>query len=261
MAYDKVVDSVVLDGKLKSIADAIREKTGTTNEMTLEQMAEAVTGMEVGGGLRDIIENGFPETLYDADADSVCSELFAGYDKFTSIDFPNVEGVGLRAFSHCEKLRSINLPKVAMVRPEAFYGCKNLEELYLPECSIIGNSAFGRCTGLKTVKLPNIDSYISQMAFVGCTALERVEFGKAPINGIYEYAFGDCSSLTVIICRDTENVMRATVESIEGTPITAGQGFIYIHASMWDAYTAVYGDYMVMFRKIEDYPEICNPTT
>ena len=49
MAYDKVVDSGVLDGKLTAIADAIRGKTGGTDALTLEQMAAAIGGISGGG--------------------------------------------------------------------------------------------------------------------------------------------------------------------------------------------------------------------
>lgn len=36
--------------KLKAIGDAIRDRTGTTDEMTLDEMAETIGSMEVGGG-------------------------------------------------------------------------------------------------------------------------------------------------------------------------------------------------------------------
>lgn len=50
MAYDKIVDSGVLDGKLTAIADAIRGKTGKTEEMTLDQMVTEIAGIQTGGG-------------------------------------------------------------------------------------------------------------------------------------------------------------------------------------------------------------------
>lgn len=50
MAYDKVVDSAALDGALTDIADAIREKTGSTEKLTLEGMATAIVNLPVGGG-------------------------------------------------------------------------------------------------------------------------------------------------------------------------------------------------------------------
>lgn len=50
MAYDKVVDSAVLDAGLKQIADAIREKGGTSGNLAFPAaMAEAVAAIASGG--------------------------------------------------------------------------------------------------------------------------------------------------------------------------------------------------------------------
>lgn len=50
MAYDKVVDSSVLNAGLKAIADAIREKAGTTGNLAFPTaMAEAIASIEAGG--------------------------------------------------------------------------------------------------------------------------------------------------------------------------------------------------------------------
>lgn len=51
MAYDKLCDSAVLDAGLKAIADAIREKGGTSDNLAFPTaMAEAIAAIEVGGG-------------------------------------------------------------------------------------------------------------------------------------------------------------------------------------------------------------------
>ena len=51
MAYDKVVDSAVLNAGLKQIADAIREKGGTSDNLAFPAaMAEAIAAIEAGGG-------------------------------------------------------------------------------------------------------------------------------------------------------------------------------------------------------------------
>ena len=52
MAYDKLVDSSFLDAGLKSIADAIRAKGGTSDSLAFPTaMAEAVAAIEAGGGV------------------------------------------------------------------------------------------------------------------------------------------------------------------------------------------------------------------
>ena len=49
MAYDKVVDSSALDASLTTIADAIREKTNSTDKLTLNSMATAISGIKISG--------------------------------------------------------------------------------------------------------------------------------------------------------------------------------------------------------------------
>lgn len=51
MAYDKLVDSAALDAGLKTIADAIREKGGTTDSLAFpDAMVAAIAAIEAGGG-------------------------------------------------------------------------------------------------------------------------------------------------------------------------------------------------------------------
>ena len=51
MALDKVVDSAVLDAGMKSVADAIRAKTGTTDLLAWpDGFKAAVEGIQTGGG-------------------------------------------------------------------------------------------------------------------------------------------------------------------------------------------------------------------
>lgn len=55
MAYDKAVDSSVLDAGLKQIADAIRAKAGTSDNLAFPTaMAEAIAAIEAGGGLKKV---------------------------------------------------------------------------------------------------------------------------------------------------------------------------------------------------------------
>lgn len=50
MAFDKVVDSAFLDGGLKKIADAIREKSGSADALAFpDEMEAAVKAIETGG--------------------------------------------------------------------------------------------------------------------------------------------------------------------------------------------------------------------
>lgn len=50
MALDKVVDSAALDAQLTSIADTIRSKGGTTDQLTLAGMVDAINAIQTGSG-------------------------------------------------------------------------------------------------------------------------------------------------------------------------------------------------------------------
>ena len=50
MAYDKAVDSAVLDAGLTAIANAIREKGGTSDPIAFDAMANAIAAIKSGGG-------------------------------------------------------------------------------------------------------------------------------------------------------------------------------------------------------------------
>lgn len=47
MAIDKAIDSTAFDSKLKSVADAIRSKSGKTSTMTLNQMPKEISSLNV----------------------------------------------------------------------------------------------------------------------------------------------------------------------------------------------------------------------
>ena len=58
MAYDKVVDSSVLDANLTTIANAIRSKTGKSGSLTLEQMVTEIGSIQSGSGSSSDLETG-----------------------------------------------------------------------------------------------------------------------------------------------------------------------------------------------------------
>lgn len=74
MAYDKVVDSGVLDGNLLSIANAIREKAELTENFTFPQgFIEAISGIKSSGNMR--IETGTVTLSEDAKSYTFLNEL------------------------------------------------------------------------------------------------------------------------------------------------------------------------------------------
>ena len=96
MAFDKVVDSAVLDAGMKSVADAIRAKTGTTNLLAWpDGFKAAVEGIQTGGGggttsdvtMKDV-------NFYDYDGTLVASYTLAEAQALTTLpDVPTHDGL------------------------------------------------------------------------------------------------------------------------------------------------------------------------
>ena len=151
-------------------------------------------------------------------------------------------------------LASVSCPSATSIGRRAFSSCYNLTQVDLPSATSIGEDAFASCYNLTKVDLPSAPS-IGEYAFHSCYNLTQVDLPSA--TSIGDYAFSICHNLTRVILRTTDTVCIANPSAFSGTQIERGNGFIYIPASMYDAYASVYGDFMVIFRKIEDYPEIC----
>ena len=166
---------------------------------------------------------------------------------------PNVDALGDGAFQYCIGLTAVDFPSVTSVGDHAFLDCTNLTSVDFPAATSIGNTAFRYCIGLTAVDFPAATS-------------------------IGNYAFLDCTNLDTVILRNASSACQIIVNAFRKTKIMTadgmptGEGFIYVTSSLYEDYianlteraTAIVGDAAVaeqmvraIFRKIEDYPEIC----
>jgi hypothetical protein len=134
----------------------------------------------------------------------------------------------------------------------------------------MSNSVFYGCTSLASIDLPNV-TRIKHSTFYGCTSLASIDLPNVTI--IDSEAFRGCTNLSAVILRTTEQPCIVEVTSFLDTNIMddngmpTGQGFVYYPTSMDEAYRAFYepafaemgldGAFDYLFRKIEDYPDIC----
>jgi hypothetical protein len=99
-----------------------------------------------------------------------------------------------------------------------------------------------------------------------CIELIKIDIPKAVYIG--DTAFSGCSNLETVILRNVDSVCEFTATSFNDcVKLFSGEGHIYIYEQMWDWYESAYSDalqqltgmdfFPVLFRKIEDYPEIC----
>lgn len=271
--------------KMTAIADAIREKTGGTNPLTLDAMAEAIARIEAGGGGEDSILDDFiagnPIELYHK-TESVAKEAFYYNPAIVSVNLPNCTTLGYRCFACCGNLTHASVPKVTTIGEWAFRQCGKLESIDTPlvtrvlasafqdakvaqipnmeNVTVIGNSSFRSCP-LTEINLPSI-SAIDDWAFYGCAQLTKADLGAGFYYGRGNLAgqtFGNCAALETVIVRGTNLLAMQNVSALANTPIANGTGYIYVPRALVDSYKVAtnWATYASQIRAIEDYPEIC----
>ena len=201
MAFDKVIDSAVLDANLTSVADAIRAKGGTSEPLSFpDGFVNAVEGIQAGGGsggdefFYSIIDRSVVE-LIDSKMENVGQHAFQGCPQLTRVDLPNVTTIGQDAFYNCNKLSSINMPSLKTAGKEAFMSTA-ITEAYFPNLEITRESSggyFSNCKSLITCKLPKAIDLFNELFFANCSSLKHVELPNVITLG--GNVFKNCTSL------------------------------------------------------------------
>jgi hypothetical protein len=204
-----------------------------------DPMVNAYFKKKYGGGAEDALVNMAHGRLFELKSEkveSVTIDAFS-YQPVTLVDFPNAKDISSRAFENCNHLVTARFEKAEFISESAFSSCDSLKNIFFPCVTRIDQKAF----------------------FI--TPLEKVDFPVVTYLGAS--AFSNCVNLTTVIIRTTSAVCVAELSAFYNTPLLTGEGHIYVPASMFEYYRAGYepslepGFFDVLFRKIEDYPEIC----
>lgn len=164
--------------KLKAIADAIRGKTGKADEMTLEQMATEIEGIEAGGG----------------------EEVFT------------VQGSGLMYTAHIKHITG-----GISANHKAWPCYINATELVSYETDLVGNgycftsNVFQGCTKLESVIFSRLGSIVAPIdKYSYCTNLKTVQYGSVgyPMTALSDGRMlrGTSHALELTIYVDAETV-------------------------------------------------------
>lgn len=181
MAFDKVIDSAVLDANLTSVADAIRTKGGTSEQLSFpDGFVNAVEGIQVGGGVseQDLINAmaliQWPSGDIVVNEDRIADYAFSRRN-ITGVFAPNVAELGQQTFSYCTKLINVEIPK-SNTATAVFEGCSALEHIAIPGASYIGTSCFNNCSKLKMIICSASMRKISSRSIQNCYALGTLVF-------------------------------------------------------------------------------------
>lgn len=261
---------------ISSVAAQVRRITGSYTRMTCENIESALSDFgrykqvfnktikEIDFELPQLI---FPFTFFSCgDLKMVNSNkpivlaqcAFQMCVSMESVDLPEVIHVDDKVFSGCSRLTHVNLPKATIFGDGVFESCRSLRYVSLPEATGLGSYCFGFCNNLAEVDLPKVES-IDYSAFAHCEGITKLDFQSLISIGSdwRNEAFYQCTNLTALILRS--EIMCQALNGgngmFGGTPIQAGTGYIYVPASLIDAYKADDGwsSYAAQFRAIEDY--------
>lgn len=104
------------ESTLTGIADAIRAKTGSEDDIIVAAMADKINGIGAA-----------EEAEYSKNEDAIINRTLMG-----SYSNDRVTTIGTGAFQRCTSLTGANFPKVEYIHTNAFYGCTKLKSISIP---------------------------------------------------------------------------------------------------------------------------------
>ena len=148
---------MALTDKLTNIADAIRSKGGTTDQLTLAGMVDAINAIQTGENeIVQFIENKI--TNFSNEELTAISDFgLAGKDNIQSLYIPNVVSVGGYAFDGCDTITEIHFEKHITFKSEkrpymALRGAENAVKIEFNDgFTILMSYVFYNMTNLKAV--------------------------------------------------------------------------------------------------------------
>ena len=233
---------IIQDSTLSGIADAIRDKTGRTEAISVSNMASEIEGISAGsaGSLEKEIVEGTITEYINENIESVCMYAFYLNSKLEHVSLPNCSIIDYGAFERCTSLTTANFPACTSIGGSAFYNCKSLTTASFPACSIIGYAAFYSCKSLTTANFPACTT-INSSAFNRCTSLTTASFPAC--TTISSSAFYSCTSLASLILNNSSVVTLADYGAFISTPLSQSNylgkfGSIYVPSSLVASYKA-----------------------
>ena len=133
---------MALTEKLTNIGNAIREKTGKTELLTLDEMPKEIQGISGGGSGSDGKE--LLRSLVDRSV-----------TRITAKDLEGITVIGNDAIEHCDNLVYLEIPdSVTTIMPYGVSSNQNLKNFTIPKnCLKVSNQAFGSSSNADWVKI------------------------------------------------------------------------------------------------------------
>lgn len=172
---------MALTNKLTAIADAIRAKTGSTDPMTLDEMAAGIADIQTGGGDEELTtallaaySEGYPTINIPEGVINLRHHVCTNDTAVITVEGPlGLESIGQYAFSGCHQLTTAKFKDgLLTIGKYSFDECYKLVNLTLPDSvTTVEYYAFRDCTAAVLSKLPANLITLQESAFCWCRSL------------------------------------------------------------------------------------------
>lgn len=231
---------------LTATADAIREKTGSSEEIefTTDGFKDAVDAIGTGGGYSAdniaMCDGGSSKNVVITGT-TIKAYAFYGWN-ITSLVGDSVTTVGAGAFQKCTSLGSISLANCALNNTSANYAfgeCSALNNIFLPKWKQGGQYCFqkaGKSTG--AIVLPaatGIAAYYFSNAYAGA-----IDIGPN-VSSLGNRSLEKMPNITALILRRTASVVTIpSIQSVEGSRFASGKAgaMLYVPSALIPDYEA-----------------------
>lgn len=176
----------------------------------------------------------FPDKLT-----TIGDRCFEGCAELALTSLPDsIETIGSYAFLNNKKLALTHLPsKLKKVEACTFQNCESLALTSLPDgLSVIGNLAFADCVNMKLTSIPESVSLLGQQSFISCTGIQDLTL-STNVSDLPMYVFKN-SGLRNLIIKRTRSVITVKNDALTGTPLAAGDGYVFVPVEMVESYKA-----------------------
>lgn len=218
---------------LTDVADAIREKKGSTEKINAQAFAEEIKNLPSGG------DNGL--------ADSIVNRTVTEYVN------NEITAIGDYVFYNCKELASISLPNVTSIGRLAFQNCSTLSLVTIPKATTIGGQAFIDCKALQQVEFLFLE-YADGQFLRGCSLLTRADIGNCTFIGAMGFFM---TKLDTLIIHTSSVCTLDNTNVFDSTPIKSGNGYIYVPDDLVDAYKGAtnWSTYASQIKGLSELPQ------
>lgn len=257
---------------LTDLADAIREKKGTSDPINPQDFTSEILSMASGEGYNvdDIASKLVTGELYFA-TNTIGAYSFYGNTGITSVDAPNATSIGTYAFYNIANITTINTPNATSIGNYAFTAPK-VASIDFPLCTSIGTNCFTNCPTITSINLPELTAVgSSSFNYIGVVRLvlpKATSVGNSALTNsktltyvdlpecksIVNYGLRNNSKLDTLILRST-TMCTLSNYALNSTAIANKKGYIYVPRDLIESYTVAtnWSKMATQFRALEDY--------